>query len=187
MADAPAQPDVPARYRRLAAQFAEKIAGVPDGAWENPTPCSEWNTRELVRHVVDSQGLFLGLIGRSAPDAPSVDDDPAAAWASVSSAVQAVLDDPTGAAQEFEGFFGRTRFDAAIDRFVCLDLVVHGWDLARATGQDETIRPEDLDHVRSLIPVFGDALNAPGVCGPALEVSEDADEQTRLLAQLGRG
>lgn len=187
MTDDATRPGIPDRFRRLAARFGRLVDGVPAGAWENPTPCSEWDTRELVRHVVDSQALFLGLIGRSAPEGPSVDVDPAGAWSASSAAVQSALDDPAVASEEFDGFFGRTRFDVAVDRFVCLDLVVHGWDLARATGQDEEIPAEDLDHVRAVIPTFGEALHAPGVCGPPVEVADHADDQTRLLAQLGRG
>lgn len=183
----PTDEPVAERYRRLAAAFAGRVASVPGDAWGAATPCGEWDVRELVRHVVDTQGLFLGLIGRTTPDGPPVDDDPPGAWRAASAAVQAALDDPAASAAEFEGFFGRTRFDTAVDRFVCFDLVVHGWDLARATGQDETIGPADLDHVRSVLPMFGEALHGPGVCGPAREVPADADAQTRLLAELGRG
>ena len=69
------------RYRRLAAAFSEKVAAVPDDRWEARTPCEGWSARELVGHVVDTQGMFLGFVGRSLPDdRPSVDDDPLTAW-----------------------------------------------------------------------------------------------------------
>lgn len=173
------------RYRRLSSQFADRIAGVPDGAWDDPTPCAGWSVRELVTHVVDSQGLFLGLVGREKPEV-DVAADPSGAWQDTSAAVQADLDDPDRAGVEFEGFFGTQTFAAAVDRFVNMDLVVHGWDLAHATGQDDAIDAEDLARVDAGARAFGDALRGPGVFGDAIEVPGDADEQTRVLAFLGR-
>ena len=87
---------------------------------------------------------------------------------------------------EFEGFFGTQTFETAVDRFLCMDLVVHGWDLAHATGQNETIGADDLARVEAGALRFGDALRGPGVFGPAIDVPGDADEQTRVLAFLGR-
>lgn len=174
------------RYRRLAGSFADTIAEVPDDAWDTPTPCEEWSARDLVRHVVDSQNLFFGLVGKPPVVAPSVDDDPLAAWRTTSGAVLADVEDPVASSIEFDGFFGRTRFDAAVDRFLCIDLVVHRWDLAHAIGLDDTITPDDIAAARAAAEQFGDAMRAPGAFGPALEAPEGADEQTRLLALLGR-
>ncbi len=174
------------RYRRLAGAFAATISEVPSGAWDNPSPCEGWTARDVVRHVVDTQGLFLGLVGRSRREGPPVDTDPAGAWAFASAQVQADLDDPEAAAAEFDGFFGRTSFATAVDRFVCFDLVVHRWDLAEAAGLDTTIPEQDVRFVMEGTKVFGDALRSNGVCGPALEAPDGADEQTRMLAFLGR-
>ncbi len=96
------------------------------------------------------------------------------------------LDDPELAGAEFDGFFGHSRFDDAVDRFLCFDLVVHGWDLARATGLDETIAPDDIASVRAKADSFGDAIRGPGAFGPEVEAPAGADDQTRLLAFLGR-
>jgi uncharacterized protein (TIGR03086 family) len=174
------------RYRRLAGDFGAKIAAVPADRWESPSPCEEWNARQVVGHVVGTQGMFLGFIDKSPGDGPSVDDDPAGAWAGVSASIQAVLDDPVEAATEFDGFSGRTTFESAVDRFLNFDLVVHAWDLSRATGLDENIDLDDIHRLTAQLPEFGDALHSPGVCGPELEVGPDADDQTRFLAVLGR-
>lgn len=174
------------RYRRLAGAFADTIAEVPADAWDTPTPCEEWSARDLVRHVVDSQNLFFGLVGKPPVVAPSVDDDPLAAWRTTSGAVLADLEDPVASSIEFDGFFGRTRFDAAVDRFVNFDLVVHRWDLAHGLGLDDTIPPGDVTALTAAAEQFGDAMRGPGAFGPALEAPEGADEQTRLLALLGR-
>lgn len=177
---------IAARYRRLATAFDDTVAQVPDGAWATPTPCEGWTALDLVRHVVDSQNLFFGLIGKPPVVAPSVDDDPLAAWRTTSGAVLADLEDPVASSIEFDGFFGRTRFDAAVDRFLSLDLVVHRWDLAHGLGLDDAIAPADIARATAAAEQFGDAMRGPGAFGPALEAPEGADEQTRLLALLGR-
>jgi uncharacterized protein (TIGR03086 family) len=140
-----------------------------------------------VRHVIDTHGMFLGLVGREMDAAPSVDEDPLGAFLGASARVQHGLDDPALAGETFDGFFGTTRFDTAIDRFISLDLVIHGWDLARATGQDTTLPPEEVERIATVdVPAFGDALHAPGVVGPEVHVPPDASAQDRLLAVLGR-
>ena len=55
--------DTSGRYARLAGAFAEKIAAGPDDAWTNPSPCPEWTARDVVNHVVQTQGMFLGFLG----------------------------------------------------------------------------------------------------------------------------
>lgn len=93
---------------------------------------------------------------------------------------------PARAALEYDGFFGRTRLEATVDRFLGIDLLVHGWDIARATGQDETLPDAEVARVYADVVELGDSLRAEGVCGPAVEVPADAPAQDRLLAFLGR-
>jgi uncharacterized protein (TIGR03086 family) len=174
------------RYRRLSDRFAERIAAVPADRWDDPTPCEGWTARDLVQHVVDSQGLFLGLVGREMPPLPDVAADPVAAWDAARAEILHGLEDPERAAEEFEGFFGRSTFAAAVDRFLNFDLVVHGWDLARATGQDDRIEPADLTRIDESAHAMGDALRGPGAFGPEIEPPPDADAQERVLAFLGR-
>jgi uncharacterized protein (TIGR03086 family) len=178
--------DIADRYRRLSRAFADKVAAVPDDRWDSPSPCDDWTALELVRHVVDTQGLFLGFVNRELGDIPSVDDDPVAAWDAASGIIQAALDDPERAGEVFQGYRGPTRWEDAVDGFLNFDLVVHGWDLARAAGLDETIDPEEAQRVLDRAESLGDNLRSNGVCGPALEPPPDADIQTRMLAFVGR-
>ncbi|HEX7095432.1 MAG TPA: TIGR03086 family metal-binding protein [Acidimicrobiales bacterium] len=174
------------RFRRLAADFEAKVAAVAPDRWEAPSPCEGWTARDVVRHVVDIQGIFLGLVGRQLGDIPSVDDDPLAAWRAARDAMQANLDDPERASAQFDGHFGRTTLAQAVDRFICFDLVLHGWDLARAAGLDDRIDPEEVRRVMQDALGFGDAARSPRVFGPALDPPPGADEQTKLLAFTGR-
>lgn len=178
--------EISERYARLSSAFAAKVAAVPPDRWASPTPCGEWTVRDLVRHVVDIHGMFLGLVGRELGAIVSVDDDPVAAIGAARAVVQADLDDPGRAGAGFEGFFGPTTFEMSIDRFVNFDLVVHGWDLARATGLDERIDPGDIARVAAGVAAFGDTLYSSGVCAAPLDAPPRADDQTRLMASLGR-
>jgi uncharacterized protein (TIGR03086 family) len=182
--------EIAERYRKRAAGFSARVEAVPSGAWENQSPCVEWKARDVVRHVVDTSGMFLGFIGKDVPAGPSVDDDPVGAWHTARSAIQAGLDDPITAALEYDGMMGRTSFEASVDRFLSADALIHTWDLARATGLDESLDPDDvrvsLDAMEAMEAEFGDAMRQSGAFGPQLESVSDADDQTRLLHFLGR-
>ena len=177
--------EIAQRYTRLADAFAEKIEAVPDGAWSNQSPCEEWTALDVVKHVVNTQGMFLGFVGRDVGAAPAVDDDPLGAWRGTSSAVKAGLADPAVAHAEYDGFDGRSTFERGVDRFLCFDLVVHAWDLARATGLDERIDPDDVTQVREAAEAFG-PVRSPQVFGPEVDAPPGADDQAKLLAFLGR-
>jgi uncharacterized protein (TIGR03086 family) len=178
--------EISKRYARLADSFAAKIAAVPDDKWSSRSPCEEWTARDVVAHVIGTQGMFLGFVGRELGETPSVDLDPLGAWTAARTVVQAELDDPERAAVEFQGFSGATTFEAAVDKFLCTDLVMHGWDLAHAAGLDDRIEPEDIERVRRYMEPMGDALRGPQAFGPAVDARPDAGEQEKLLAFLGR-
>lgn len=174
------------RYRRLAGDFQGTVDAVPPDRWAAPSPCEGWTALDVVRHVVESQGLFLGRVGREVDDLPPVDEDPSAAWAAARAVVQADLEDPDRASASYEGAFGRMTFEQAVDGFLCTDLVVHRWDVARASGLDERIDPDELERVMAQAESFGDAMRSPRAFGPPLEPPPGADRQTEVLAFLGR-
>ncbi len=174
------------RYRRLANAFATTIDAVPTDRWASPSPCDEWTARDVVQHVVDTQGLFLGFIGEILPDGPAVADDPVDAFRNATDATQSALDDPARATRRYQGFTGESTFEAGVDRFLVVDLITHRWDLARSTGGDETIAPEDAQRVIDAIESFGDTARSPGAFGPAVTVEPDADLTTRMVALAGR-
>ncbi|MGW8528155.1 TIGR03086 family metal-binding protein [Nocardiopsis sp. NPDC055824] len=178
--------DISERYARLSDAFASTVAAVPDDRWTAPSPCEGWTARDVVRHVVDTQGMFLRLVGRDLGDIPSVDADPAAAWDAARAVVRADLDDPELADAGYDGYFGPTTFARSVDQFLSFDLVVHRWDLARAAGLDDRLDPEDVRWAHGNTAAFGDSMRGNGVCGPELTPPEGADAQTRFLAFVGR-
>ncbi|UBU14528.1 TIGR03086 family metal-binding protein [Nonomuraea gerenzanensis] len=185
------------RYRRRAAAVEDKIAAVRPEQWANPSPCARWTARDVVRHLVDMHGVMLRPLGLALSPAPSVDDDPLAAFRAARADVQAILDDPARAARECDTPAGRVTAERNIDQVVSDDLPLHGWDLARATGQDDTIHPEDVERgwaaMGALPPDLLATFRTPGAFGPGVEVfgpevkvGEDASPQDRLLAFIGR-
>ena len=66
------------------------------------------------------------------------------------------------------------------------DVFLHTWDLARATGLDETPDPEEVHRLLEGMEPMDELLRSSGHYGPRVEVAPDADEQTRLIAFIGR-
>jgi uncharacterized protein (TIGR03086 family) len=179
--------DVAERYQNVAEQFTRRARAVPDGAWEAPAPCDGWVARDVVRHMVEwMPGLVLVNAGLDVPTGPSVDEDPVGAWEAVDRAIQAGLDDPDIAAREIDIRPGRFRFEAAVGAFCLGDVLVHTWDLARATGLDETLDADEVHRLVEAMEPMDEAMRSSGHYGPRVDVPADADEQTRLLAFTGR-
>lgn len=175
------------RYRKVAAGFTERVVAVHPSAWDNPSPCEGWVARDVVRHLVEwVPGFFAHYAGLSFPPMPSVDTDPVAAWHALRDHLQALLDDPEVAAQEFELRGGRYTVEQAVSMFCVGDIFVHTWDLARATGLDETLDPDEVRSMLAGLEPMDEALRQGGQYGPRVEVPADADEQTRLIAFTGR-
>lgn len=101
-------------------------------------------------------------------------------------AVQRELSDPEHAGRMIEAVAGEMPWDVSIDTFLSFDLLIHRWDLSRAAGLPESLAPEDIRWADRVADGFGEMLHAEGVCAPPLEPPRQADDQTRLLARLGR-
>ena len=180
--------EIAARYRRVAAGFGERVEGVGVGGWDRPAPCEGWTARDVVGHLVEwLPVMFAGTWGLDAPEGPSIADDPVGAWAALDVAVQGWLDDPELAGSERDTPMGRTTFEAAFDMIGTTDVFLHTWDLARATGQDERLDPDEVHRLLEGMEAMDDEpMRSSGHYGPRVAVPPDADEQTRLIAFIGR-
>ncbi|MFC5994480.1 TIGR03086 family metal-binding protein [Pseudonocardia hispaniensis] len=178
-----------ADYREIAGRFTQLVEGVPDDAtWNRRSPVPEWTARDVVGHLV---GWFPGFLAAGAgvtlPSGPSVDDDPVSAWRTMSDGVQAVLDDPASADKKLVNpHIGELALPTAIAQFFTTDVFLHTWDLARATGQDETLDPQRCAALLEQLQPLDDLLRSSGQYGPKVAVADDADPQTKLLAFIGR-
>jgi uncharacterized protein (TIGR03086 family) len=181
------------RYRRRADGFEAKIANVAPDGWAAPSPCDEWTARDVVGHIVDMHGVMLRPLDRTLSPAPSIDDDPLGTFRAARADVEALLDDPVLAATECDTPMGRMTLEQHIDGVVSEDMVLHGWDLARATGQDDTIDPAEIDRLWPGVQNIPAEMRIPEafgpgivVFGPEVEVPADAPLQDRVLGLLGR-
>lgn len=175
------------RFRRIAADFTRVVEAVPAGAWDAPAPPEGWRARDVIGHLVEwMPAFFLDTWGVARPAFPSVEDDPAGAWVALRDALQAALDDPAVAAVERDIRPGRMTFAAAVDQLGTNDVFLHQWDLARATGGDERLDPDEVHALLAGIEPMDEILRQSGQYGPRVEVPADADEQTRLVAFIGR-
>ncbi|HET6290166.1 MAG TPA: TIGR03086 family metal-binding protein [Amycolatopsis sp.] len=181
------------RYRVRADTFESKVAAVEAGQWKNRSPCEEWTARDVVGHIVDMHGAVVRPFGRDLGPVPSLSDDPLGAFQAARADVEAILTDPTLAATEHETPAGTMTAEQHIDQVVSADMVLHGWDLARATGQDDTIDPEEVARMWPGAQAIPEKMRIPGafgpgivVFGPEVKVPEDAPLQDRLLGLLGR-
>ena len=104
-----------------------------------------------------------------------------------SDGVQALLNDPATPGKVLSNpHTGDVPLDQAIDRFYTADVFMHTWDLSRATGQDETLdKAKCAELLEGMLPI-DDLLRKSGQYGPRVEVPDDADVQTRMLAFIGR-
>jgi uncharacterized protein (TIGR03086 family) len=178
--------DASDRYQSNAAGFDARVVAVPADRWENQSPCEDWTARDVVRHVVATSGMFLGFADQKLPPAPSVDEDPVAAWHSARDAIQRALEDPQVAQKEYDGMFGKATFEQGVHKFLAPDALVHTWDLARATGLDDTLPEKASQDVLEALEPMDDKMRGPGAFADKIEPPPNADAQTRMLCFLGR-
>ena len=176
------------RWHRLSDQLTATIEAVPADRWDDPSPCPDWRARDVVGHLVTwMPGLYLNSAGLPPLDPPNVEDDPAGAWREVDTAIAALLADPDLAGRATSSPAGEMTVAELVAMTGLMDLLVHRWDLARATGQDETLDPDEVRRFAAgLDPAMTEPMVASGHFQPPVTVSADADDQTRLLAFTGR-
>lgn len=183
--------DVIVLHRRTVEAFVDRVESIGDDQWREPTPCAEWDVRALVNHVVGEDRWTAPLLGGSTIaevgtrfDGDLLGDDPAgAASTAAAEAVAAVATHvPSG------GIVHLSYGDEDMVEYVhqlATDHLIHGWDVAAATGGDTTLDPELVDAVAAWFDEREELYRGAGMIAPRVEVTTD-DAQTRLLAAFGR-
>ncbi|HEY2762500.1 MAG TPA: TIGR03086 family metal-binding protein [Pseudonocardiaceae bacterium] len=180
------------RYATALAEFGHRVQAVRPGQWYDPTPCTEWDVRALVNHLVTEQlwapllldGATLGDVGDRF-DGDQLGDDPVATWRTAAAAARDAFSAPGALRRHVELSYGRRPADGYC-REMTLDLTVHAWDLARAIGAEEHLDQGLVRDVLAFVTPQAGQLAGTGLFAAPIEVSDDADIQTRLLALLGR-
>jgi uncharacterized protein (TIGR03086 family) len=174
------------------AEFERVVRQLPADSWDRPTP-SQLSVREMVQHVVVGNRLTALLLAgvdrdeaRATLTGDQLGDDPVAAVVE-SARRQARAFAATSPDQPVVGPRGVIPA-AAFLRFRLVDLVVHGWDLLRAAGLDETLDPRIVVDLCEVVEPYLDDMLSYGAygSGPSGALPPNAAPQTRLLDWFGR-
>jgi len=187
------QPDT--AFERSIASTADILKEVRADQMTAPTPCTEWDVRTLLNHVIGTLWLSAALFSDSAPRHPMapggqpetdlVGTDPVAAYSEAATAALAAVGDGDTLARVHVTPFGEMP-GPVLAGFTTLDVLVHGWDLAKATGRRAELDGALATYVLAFAEqAITDQTRAPRI-GPALAVSDDAAVTERLVAFLGR-
>lgn len=157
----------------------------------SPTPCPDWDVRLLLNHIIGGNHMFAEIAAGGRVDAKGemqdhTRPDPGTNYMESAEAVLAAWSGPGAMDRECHLPFGDIPAPAAVSiHFV--DIVVHGWDLARATGQDTSIDP-DLAGAALAISrgLVSPELRKLGAFGPEVPVSVADPVHERLVAFTGR-
>ena len=125
--------------------FHEVLANVRPEQMSLPTPDDEWDVRALINHVVlgniwSAENLKSGSAPRPSGDVIG-DRDPVEAYTASADAMMTSFEEPGALSRMVTMPFGEMPA-AGLAGFRFVDLIVHAWDLARATGQDTDFAPD---------------------------------------------
>lgn len=182
------------RYLLSSAEFSRKLRAVRSEQWTWPTPCSEWNVRQLVNHMARGNLNYVGLTKGGTKedflrlrDVDALGTDPVGAYTSSVRACAEAFAQPDVLQRVLDYPMGRVLGEQAL-AIRTADSIVHTWDLARAIGADEKLEPglvawleDDFEEIYA-----GLALSSRFFADPDGALADDASRQERLLHRLGR-
>lgn len=174
-------------------QLKSLLYGVTDETLARATPCSAWTLGDLIDHVANFTAAFTAAARRSAGDPGVLASQAAVAdlhpqWRS---RLPSQLDELVTAWSDPHAWLGSTATGGVslpaeqLGLVAAAELTVHGWDIARATGQDFAADPRIL---RVLIDFLADGATRglPGGYGPPVDVHDEASLLERTVALSGR-
>jgi uncharacterized protein (TIGR03086 family) len=184
--------DITQLHRRALDETQKVVAGVTLDQMGDATPCEGWDVRALLNHLV-AGNLWAAELGAGATidevgtrlDGDLCGDDPLGAYEASAGLAAAIFEVPGALEKPCAVSYGPVPGSVYADhRFI--DVLIHGWDLATATGQETTLDPELVDVAYEHLLAEADLVRASGMFGQDLAVPDDAGTQTRMLAFIGR-
>ncbi len=177
-------------YEAAAHTMLSTMAGMKAAQLGDPTPCTEWNVRQLINHNFKvSQWAINMLTGGPAINPMDVDDElPGEGAAAVFEAISGGLLAEAKRRpmdEQVQAPFG----PITLGQLLIVntgDVFVHKWDLAKATGQDATLDGVLADMCYQAIAPFAAPGREQGAFGPEVTVPADSGIQDKLLAITGR-
>jgi uncharacterized protein (TIGR03086 family) len=171
--------------------FEAVLAGVAPDRWEAPSPCEGWCAADVAGHVIgDLRAVEEFATWRDESDSPAdprpaAGDDPLAAWRAARAGLMAVLEPAALARPVPLPWGGQMPLGEFLERYP-MEILVHTWDLAQATGQAAGLDPGLVRDALRPARQFAPVARLSGLIGPECAVPDDADDLTRLLAIFGR-
>jgi uncharacterized protein (TIGR03086 family) len=175
-----------------------RIVGIGDTPLNAPTPCENWDLRQLINHAVNAVATIAGVltgpdtVDAWGPGAVSADEmanidsgwpNPVLRYDELTSTiVETAKTDPPERTFLMHGAHQRT---IVLARAVVFDSVVHGWDIAKATGQEATIPSALAEPLLAFAASIPDGSRAPSFA-PTIDMSASASPTARLVGFLGR-
>lgn len=169
------------------------IAAIPADAWGNATPCTEWNVRDVVNHMVADSlwvpDLVAGRTIEEVGDAYAGDvlgDEPVRRAEVAHRAAHAAFEEDGALERTVHLSFGDVPGEVLCHQRAT-DLIVHSWDLARGAGIEVGFDDEVASYLEAWNrPWFTPEVREMGIAGPEVPVPADAPGMHRLLGLLGR-
>lgn len=180
-------------HGRAVAEFDARVRAVGESQWGDATPCTEWNVRDLVNHVVNEdkwtrpllEGKTIEQVG-DAFDGDLLGADPGRAWREAAdeavASVRGVVNDLDRKVNVSWGQISASEYIAQL----WTDHLIHAWDLARGIGGDDKLDPELVEACYQLSAPQEEMLKSSGAFGGRVEAPTGAGIQTKLLAIFGR-
>ena len=171
------------RITSLVNDFDRRVTEAGD--WNCQSPCEDWKARDVVAHVANNLNRVSAGIQGQEPREVGQDEDIVSAWNTSKDGFLSAISS-ADLSQNINGPFGPMPAEQLIGRIIATDVLVHTWDLARATGGDENLDQSAVEGSYSGLKPMDAMLRSPGVMGPKVESPEGADLQTQFLNFLGR-
>jgi len=177
-------------HRRVVEHLAARVAAVRKDQWGDPTPCTEWSVRQLVNHVVGEElwtvpllrGGTIDEVG-SQFDGDVLGGEPLGRARVAADEAAATVDELVPGGGHVQLSYGEEDMGEYV-RQLCADHLIHGWDLAAATGGDTSMDPELVAEVGTWFAEREAMYRSGGAIGP--RVTGEGDPSSDLLARFGR-
>jgi uncharacterized protein (TIGR03086 family) len=169
---------------QLAPLLGAVVGGIDADQLDQPTPCRDLDVRGVLEHMIGGATLFTAAYRGEQPAEPDV-SDPLAAFGPVLGGLGAAVSAPGALDRTIASPFGPTSGEH-FARYIVLDGLVHGWDMASATGQAYDPPGELVAAVDAFAREHLDAMRGEGTFDGAVEAVEGASPIERLVAYTGR-
>lgn len=187
--------NLPELHERALASTRAYVAGIGPDQWHDATPCAEYDVRALVNHIVSGNFWVAPLVaGKSIAEVGDVydgdvlGDDPVAAYDASAQQAAAAFNGKGAMEASVAVSYGPVPGEIYAGHRL-IDVLIHGWDVAKATSRKShgpTLDPELVQACWDVVTPQAELLKASGMFGSDVEAPPDSELQTRLLALLGR-